>query len=259
MSRLSDALRLQTAQFNTFLIENYLGKLKTQENEGEPHAYLFNSFFKLSEHLAKVGSLLGDLTNLQPGSLIPVNDAIKEAVNMVFLIEKAAGIDELALNIRGINTASFQSNIKNILAYGREFGKDQQEINTELDELKQDNREYFNEDGTLKFASYEIKFEEAIQYLIDHSSVLQVKNTVKKIADTYQFFSSITTATDNRHTNYAGDKIFLIHLMNALTIQLMALGYIEPFFLKLSNTTQLFEQYIKGILDTQSSVLNDFS
>jgi hypothetical protein len=257
MSGLSDALRLQTAQFNNFLIENYLVKLKTRENEDEPHAYLFNSFFKLSEHLAKVGSLFGDLTNLHPGNLIPLNDAIKEAVNMVFLIEKAAGIDELTLNIRGINTTSLQSNIKNIADYGKEFDKEQHEINIELDELKHDNRGYFNEDGTLKFASYEINFEEAIEYLSNHSSVLQVKNTVKKIADTYQYFSSITTG--NGYTNYGGDKFFLIHLMNTLTILLMALGYIEPFFVKLSNTTQFFEQHIKGILATQSSVLNDLS
>jgi hypothetical protein len=259
MSELSDNLRLQVAQLNNFLIENYLAKAKSRGSEREPLAYLFGSFFQLSEHLAAIGSTMGNLSSLQKESLTSLRDAIAKAVSVVYLIEKADGIDELTLNIKGINTAVLINTIKNISAYGKQFMKEQAEIDAEIEELKQDNEEYFNNDGTLKFECYEIPFQESITYLSNHPTILQVKNAFKKISDTYQYFSSIISLKGAGKTDYKGNKIFIINLLNTLTVLLIALGYVEPFFLKPGDIAQFFEQQIKDITATQSSLLNDLS
>ncbi|TFF33288.1 hypothetical protein [Mucilaginibacter psychrotolerans] len=257
MSELSSNLRLQLAQLNNFLIENYLSKLESQGSEKDPYAYLFNSFLQLSQHLAAIGSTIGSLGNLPEGSLLPLKEAITKAVDVVYLIEKANGIDELTSYIEGINTAILLNSIKNISAYGKQFGIVQAEIDAEIKELKQDNSAYFNIDGTLKFESYEFHFDEAIAYLSHYAAVSRVKNAFKKIADTYQYFSSMISVTSVADTNYTGNKAFIGNLLNTLTVLLIALSYVEPFFQKSTEITQIFERHIIDITSTQTSLLNE--
>ncbi|AMR33533.1 hypothetical protein A0256_19950 [Mucilaginibacter sp. PAMC 26640] len=253
MSELSDALRLKTAQFNNFLIENYLGKIKARKDVDELHTFLFGAFLNLSEHLSAIGSILASLNNVQKVNLAPINDAISEAITVVYLIEKSADFDDLTSNIHGINTASLLSSIHNINSYGEVFNESQANIDTEINELKQDNPVYFAADGTPNFPSYKILPNEALSYLTDHASVLQVKLAFKKIRDATHCFSTI----DDNSVNYEANKLFVSSVLNTLTVILIALGYIEPFFLKASTVAGFFEQQVKEISALQTALIKE--
>ena len=259
MNELINCLRLQTAQLNNFLIENYLASVKTRVGYDEPYIYFFNSFINLSESLTAVGAAFGNIDNIQVGDLNQLKETILEVANNVYLIEKAAGVDVLALNIKGINTFNLNQSIENIIAYGKKFGKSEEEINAELAQLKQDNEEYFDFMGTFKYKAYQTSPQEAIAYLSSNANVWQVKYAFKNVNQTYNYFSSLIWKPESRGTNYTGDKIFITAILNTLTLVLIALGYVEPFFRKTEDFGQSFEKQIKDISATQASFKNYLS
>jgi hypothetical protein len=172
------------------------------------------------------------------------------------LIEKSADLSELTLSVKGIITGGFNNSIQNITAYGKQFNKDQNSIDTEIQELQQDNTEYFNNNGSFKFSIYQIHLEEAIIYLSSNAAVVQVKSAFKKVNDTYQYFSSIILSADNTGKNYCLDQTFLSNLLNTLSVLLIALGYSEPFFEKRDDVIRLFEQHIRDIVATQTVIFD---
>lgn len=256
MSQLINNLRLQTAQFNNFLIENYLEVVSNKEGYGEPYIYLFDSFFRLSEGLSSVGSAFGNIDEIQIQNLISLKECIAEAAVVVYLIEESTDIDRLSLNIKSINTYYLKNNIDNITAYGKKFNKPQSKINTEIDDLKEDNPGYFDSNGTYTYNDYQISLDEAVNYLSNNATVLQVRNAFKKVNEIYQYFSSIISDTDNTVGNYTGEKVFLGELLNTVAILLIALGYIEPFFRKPNDIVRLFEQHIEEISVIQAAIFS---
>lgn len=253
MNELINSLRLQTAELNNFLIENYLASVKTKVGYGEPYIYFSNSFLNLSESLATVGTAFGNIDNIQIGEIIQLNETISEVVNIVYLIEKAAGIDELASNIKGITTLNLNSSIENIISYGEKFSKSQVEINTEVEQLKQDNAEYFDNMGNFKYTAYQISPQEAIAYLSSNANTWEVKYSFKNANQTYNYFTSLISDRGSKGTNYTGDETFITAILNTLTLVLIALGYVEPFFRKTEDFGQFFENQIKEISATQAS------
>ncbi|MBD1363091.1 hypothetical protein IDJ77_04640 [Mucilaginibacter sp. ZT4R22] len=256
MSELINSLRLQTAQFNNFLIENYLADASNKAGYGEPYLYLFNSFFGLSEGFSSLGLVLGTIDEIEGQDLISLKKSITDAATVVYLIEEASDLDMLSLNIKGINTVNLKSSIESIATYGREFNKPKSEIEREIDELKEDNPGYFDNNGTHIYNDYKVSLQEALTYLSDSSAVLQVKNSFKKVNEIYQYFSSIVFGSENTTANYTGDKVFLSNLLSTLTVLLIAAGYIEPFFQKPDDIVQFFEQHIKDISATQIAIFN---
>lgn len=259
MNELINCLRLETAELNNFLIENYLASVKTRVGYAEPYVYFFNSLLNLSESLSAVGAAFGDINNIKAGVLNQLKETILEVANIVYLIEKAANIDEFALNIKGINTLNLNQSIENITAYGKKFGKSQEQINEEIEQLKQDNEEYFDIMGAFKYSSYLTLPQEAIAYLSINANVWQVKYSFKHANQTYNYFNSLISEFRGKETNYTGNKIFITEVLNTLTLVLIALGYLEPFFRKTENFGQSFEKQIKNISSTQAAFKNHLS
>jgi|GEM_PF-2989238 len=254
MNELINNLRLQTAQFNNFLIENYLSGVKNIEDYPQPYEYLFDSFKTQSENVSFLGLTFANIDDIENIDLIPLKEAINQAAGISYLIEKAANIDELALNINGINTYNLSNTVNNIIAYGKEFNHDQTQTDAEIEELKQDNTLYFADNGTYKYSAYHLSTEESLTFLSNNSATAQVRTAFKSATKTFRYFSAIISRPQNLTTNYTGDKAFISSLLNTLTVLLVAISYIEPFFQKPSKVVQLFEQHIEEISAIQSSL-----
>jgi hypothetical protein len=197
-----------------------------------------------------LGSAFENIAHIKGLEVIPLKEAIAEAAGVVYLIETATDIVELTLKIKGINTENIINSIQNISSYGKEFNKSQSDIDTEIEGIKQDNEDYFNNSGSYKFSVYNATFSDTIAYLSSNASVLQVRNAFKKVNDIYEYYSPITSA------NYTHDKDFLSSLLNTLTILLLAFGYIEPFFQKSNDIVEYFEEHIKDIIATQAEIFS---
>jgi hypothetical protein len=251
MNLLINDLRLKLAQLNSFLIQNYLLKIKKNEAYPEHQKFLFDAFHNLSEGLAALGVALEANETLSAEHTVPLQKALADATLVTYLIERSTDIDDLTETIKSILSDSLDNTVEHIKAYGLQFPKSQDEINEEISALIAENPDYFNEDGTLKYSVFRISTEDASAYLLEHATVSQVKNAFKNSAKVSSFFNSFQVSPA------ANGITTLMNLLTTLTIILVAFGYVEPFFEKDDLTVYEFHKLVKAVAAMQSSLLTE--
>jgi hypothetical protein len=247
-----DTLRLQLAEFNTFVIEQYVS-LGDTCIEQEPKKFLFGAFCSMSRGLASIGKVISlpSISNTRDLSII--KDSLQESYIATFLIEMSAGIGELTEEINKINAVQIVSILDDIERYGLEYRKLREEINEEIAQVKCDYKDYFNNDGSFKNFGVSANFEQAANFLEERSGLAYVKKAFTNGKNSYHYFSSMVLDVLNGKAVGKSDKL-LKNVLDALTIILIALSHIEPFLEVHLAQTSIFQNFIKRISVTKTNL-----
>jgi hypothetical protein len=258
MDHLIKDLRLAIAQFNTFIIENYILNKNEINNNSEPHSYLFNTFKILSTGLGDYGEYLGkiDIASYRNSLSELQKSLIEHSIITIYIIEKSVDEADLRSVINSINAYFFQTSINNVLKYSEIYKTDIAVVKEEIDQLIKDNSEYFTKEGTTKCEPYYPSIDEAVSFLVNNTHLPQFKTKFKKTITSHNFFNNYI---NNDDTIYNKSKNGLLYyLLDSLYIVLLALTYIEPFYEKDEEINNEFFEGMTNLFKLQTESLKKY-
>lgn len=247
-----EILRLQIAEFNNFIIEQYLSH-KNTHIEKEPQKFLFGVFYNLSRSLSSIGTVISLPTTLKARDVSIIKDSLEESYRAAFLIERSANMDELTEKIMLINSLQIVSIIDNVEKFGSEFSKPLELINEEIAQIKCDYQDYFNADKSFKYRGTSVDFETAVNSLEESSSLPRLKKAFTHGKNSSKFLSDLHLDILNGK-NIGDTNNLLKNTLDALNIVLITLSYIEPFFEPPIAQTNIFQKSIKKLLITKTNL-----
>jgi hypothetical protein len=247
-----ETLRLQLAEFNNFIIEQYLSN-KNIQVEKEPQKFLFGVFYNLSLALSSIGKVISLPAAPNARDISIIKDSLEESYRAAFLIERSANMNELTEQIMLINTLQLVSIIENVEKFGSEFNKPREVINEETAQIKYDYKDYFNADESFKYRGAPIDFETAVNFLKKNSSLPNLKKAFTHGERSYKFlFDLHFDMLNSKNIGYTDN--LLKNTLDALNLVLITLSYIEPFFEPAIAQTNTFQKSVKKILITKASL-----
>lgn len=229
---------------------------KSNTDLTEPYNFIYKSVINLSRTLGLVGQILANTDYVDQEDISQFKEALTNSATIVYLIEEADDQEAFVEKIKRIHTQYLVYTLNNIYNYGTQFNKDQAIIEQEISEFKEDNSDYFNEEGQLKYVIYQPTLEEAISYLVNNSGITLVKLASKQLKITHSYFLDLNSNTAKQTVDYSKDNLFISHILNGITFIFLALSYLEPFFEKPKAVVAVFETSVNEIMASQSAILN---